>query len=426
MSRQALSGLRILDLTQVAAGPYSTFTLGFLGAEIIKVESHKRGDSTRGHVVPPPHQFFTYPDGKPGPRPWDQRADYVQRNRNKLGVTLDLTMPEGKAVFLRLVERCDALMENFRAAVMERWGLDFATLSKVNPRLVYLKMSSQGNTGPERNYGSLGYTMENIAGLTSMTGYEGERPLMTNETYPDPVAGTLGIGGLLLGFRYLRQTGKGCFIDMSQREVTTGLLGDAVMDYTMNGRIAGTMGNRHRAAAPHGVYPCAGDDEWVAIAVENDAQWAGLCRALGDPAWAHDPRFADAAARWRLQADIDRPLGEWTRRLTKHDAMERLQAAGVPAGAMLKGKEVIHDPHLRERDFWDWNYTPAVGRAYAYVGIAWHYSKTPRRAGFPAPALGEHNHQVFGGLLGMTEDEIAELERKGVIGTEPEWKTTPV
>lgn len=426
MSRNALQGIRILDLTQVAAGPYSTFPLGFMGAEVIKVESHKRGDSTRGQVDPPAHQLFSYPDGKPGPRPWNQRADYVQRNRNKLGITLDLTMDEGKAVLLRLVERCDALMENFRAAVMERWGFDYERLVKVNPRLVYLKMSSQGNTGPERNYGSLGYTMENTSGLTSITGYDGGRPLMSNETYPDPVAGTLGVGALLLGLRYVRQTGRGCLIDMSQREVTTGLLGEAIMDYTMNGRVQGPTGNRHPAMAPHGVYPCAGEDEWVAIAVGNDAQWAGMLRALGSPEWGSDARLGDGSSRWRHQDIIDEHLARWTRGFGHYEAMHRLQAEDVPVAAVLKGNEVIHDPHLTERNFWDWNYMPEVGRAYAYVGTAWHLSKTPRREGSPAPGLGEHNHQIYGGLLGLSAEEIAGLEEKGVIGTQPLWTTTPV
>lgn len=426
MTRKALEGVRILDFTQVAAGPYSTFLLGFMGAEVIKVESHKRGDSTRGLPKPPVHQLHTYPDGQPGARPWDQRSDYVQRNRNKLSITVDATTPEGKALLIKLAKQSDALMENFRASVIDRWGLSYQDIKAEAPHLVYLKMSSQGNNGPERNYGSLGYTMECLGGLASITGYTPDQPSMTNETYPDPVAGVLGVGALLAGLRYRRKHGTGVFIDLAQREVTTCLLAEAAMDYSMNRRVHRPMGNHHPSMAPHNLYPCQGDDYWVAIAVNGDAQWAALKTALGDPAWARDPRFSESLSRWQHQEEIDAHLAEWTRQRTHYEAMDQLQAQGVPAGAVLKGREAPHNPQLAARDWWDWNLTPEVGRAYAYAGTPWTMSKTDRQPGAPAPRMAEHNRYVFTELLDMTEDEIAALDAKGVIGAEPLWTQSPV
>ncbi|MBI2886477.1 MAG: CoA transferase [Chloroflexi bacterium] len=422
MPRQALEGIRILDLTQVAVGPYSTLMLGLMGAQVIKVESNRRPDTSRGAVKPRANQVALYPGQDPGERPWNRSAHLVHRNRYKLGITLDATSPEGKALFMRLAAQCDALMENYRASVIDRWGLSYAVLSEVNPQLVYLKLSSQGNTGPERDYGSLGSTMECTGGLASITGYRDGVPLMTNETYPDPVAGVLAVGALLAGLRYRRRTGRGVFIDFSQREVTTCLLGDAVLDYTMNGRIQAPTGNRHPTYAPHGVYPCQGEDCWIAIAVRNDQEWQGLQRALGGPAWASDPMFADASGRWHHQEALDAHLSAWSRGQEHYQAMHLLQAHGVPAGAALKGREVAQDPHLEARDWWDRTVYPEVGRAYSYISTPWMLSKSPRGPGVPAPGLGEHNGFVYSELLGVSEEELQRLEERGVIATEPLWE----
>lgn len=420
MSGPALSGLRILDLTQVAAGPYATFLLGFLGAEVIKVESCRRPDIARGPTVPRPNQYQRYPGRQPGDQPWNRDAHHAQRNRNKLSLTLDLTEPAGKALLLRLLPLCDALIENYRASVMDRWGLGWEVLRSTAPHLIYVKLSSQGNTGPERDYGSLGLTLECTAGLASVTGYPDDgRPRMTNEVYPDPVVGVLAVGALMAALRHRQQTGQGCLVDLSQREVTTALIGDAVLDYSMNGRVPAPIGNRHPWQAPHGVYPCRGEDAWVAIAVAGDEDWAGLRRALGDPDWAADQRFADSAGRWHHQDEIDARLSEWTKQLGHYEAMERLQAEGVAAGAVLKGSEVVVDPHLAARGWWDRIDSPDVGREYAYVGAPWVFGASPRPPGHPAPPLGAHNEYVLGELLGLSAGDLAELEAKGIIGTVP-------
>ena len=418
MTEQALEGLRILDLTQIAAGPYATLLLGFMGAEVIKVESCARMDINRGPARPTPENHRLYPHGEPGERPWNRTAHHVHRNGNKLSLTLDLAADRGKEVFLKLVTICDALIENYRASVMDRLGLGYRALSQVNSRLVYVKISSQGATGPERDYGSLGSTLEQTAGLASITGYGDGKPLMTNETYPDPVVGILAVGALMAALRRRRQTGKGTMVDLSQREVTVALLGEHVLDYSLTGRVASPMGNRHPLMVPQGVYPCQGDEMWIAISVGSDEEWRRLCQAIGQPDLAQDPRFETIDARRCNQAALDQILSAWTRERDHYGAMHLLQAHGVRAGAVLKAGETIVDPHLEARGFWDVVDHPDAG-TYKQVSTPWRLSRNPRRFTRPAPALGEHNRYLLGELLGLSAQEIAALEAEGIIGTRP-------
>ena len=418
MTRPVLNGLRILDLTQVAVGPYSTLLLGFMGAEVIKVESCSRMDISRGTARPTPGAGRVYPGGEPGERPWNRAGHHVHRNVNKMSVTLDLSSARGKELFLSLAKVCDVLAENFRASVMDRLGLGYDVVSKVNPQLIYLKISSQGATGPERDYGSLGSTLEQTAGLASITGYEDGIPLMTNETFPDPVVGILSVGALMAALRRRRWTGEGTLVDVSQREATVTMLGEAILDYSANGRVAGTTANRHPSMAPHGVYPCQGDDMWVAVAVSSEDEWSGLCRAIGRSDLAQEARFATASDRLHNREELDQVLSAWTQERDHNQVMHMLQAHGVPAGAVLKGGETIQDPHLEARGFWDVVEHPEAG-AYKQVTTPWILSKNPRQTAVAAPGLGEHNGYVLGELLGLSEQEMQELEEAGITGTRP-------
>ena len=414
----ALDGLRVLDLTQVAAGPYSTMLLAFMGAEVIKVESCSRMDINRGRARPAPGDTRVYPGGEPGERPWNRAAHHVHRNINKLSVTLDLGAPRGKELFLDLARICDVLVENYRASVMDRLGLGYDAVSQANPQLIYVKISSQGDSGPERDYGSLGSTLEQTAGLASVTGYEGGPPLMTNETYPAPVVGILAFGALMAALRRRRATGRGCLVDLSQREVTSMLLGEAFLDYSANGRVAGTMGNRHWDMSPHGVYPCLGDDMWAAISVSAEDEWLGLCRCKGQPQLASDSRFQDLESRRRNQAELDQIISTWTLEKEHYQVMHMLQAHGVPAGAVLKANETLADPHLEDRGFWDVVDHPEAG-TYKQTTTPWILSKNPRLPAIAAAGLGEHNFQVFNGLLGLSPGEIDDLVESGIAGYTP-------
>ena len=417
-NRPALGGLRILDLSQVAAGPYATMFLGFMGAEVIKIESLSRMDINRGKARPSPDDLRVYPDGDPGEHPWNTTAHHVHRNINKRSLTLDLGAKRGKELFLELAKVCDVLVENYRGSVMDRLGLGYDVVSRLNPGLIYMKISSQGANGPEANYGSLGSTLEQTAGLASITGYDDDLPLMTNLVYPDPVVGILSFGALMTALRRRLKTGSGCLVDLSQREVTTMLLGEAILDFSVTGRIAGTMGNRHRDMAPQGVYPCSGEDMWVAISVSSDEEWESLCRVMGQPHLASDSRFADPKSRRNNHDDIDLVISTWTKTQDHYQVMYLLQAQGVPAAPVLKGGEVIDDPHLESRGFWDVVNHPEAG-TYKQVTTPWLLSNSPRATSTPAPGLGEHNYQVLSGLLGLSKSEIDTLAQKGVIGNTP-------
>ena len=417
-NRPALSGLRILDLSQVAAGPYATMFLGFMGAEVIKIESLSRMDINRGKARPSPDDLRVYPNGDPGEHPWNTTAHHVHRNINKRSLTLDLSAKRGKELFLELAKVCDVLVENYRGSVMDRLGLGYDVVSRINPGLIYMKISSQGANGPEANYGSLGSTLEQTAGLASITGYDDGLPLMTNLVYPDPVVGILSFGALMTALRRRLKTGSGCLVDLSQREVTTMLLGEAILDFSVTGRIAGTMGNRHRDMAPQGVYPCSGEDMWVAISVSSDEEWESLCKVMGQPHLATDSRFADPKSRRNNHDDIDLVISTWTETQDHYQVMYLLQAQGVPAAPVLKGGEVIDDPHLESRGFWDVVNHPEAG-TYKQVTTPWLLSNNPRATSTPAPGLGEHNYQVLSGLLGLSKSEIDTLAQKGVIGNTP-------
>ncbi|HAA94062.1 MAG TPA: hypothetical protein DHW65_10590 [Dehalococcoidia bacterium] len=414
----ALQGLRILDLSQVAAGPYATMFLGFMGAEVIKLESLSRMDINRGRARPTADDLRVYPNGEPGERPWNRTAHHVHRNINKQSLTLDLSAQRGKELFLELAQVCDVLVENYRGSVMDRLGLGYDVVSKLNPRLIYLKISSQGATGPEANYGSLGSTLEQTAGLASITGYEDGLPLMTNLVYPDPVVGILSFGALMTALRRRLKTGTGCLVDLSQREVTTMLLGESFLDFSVTGQVAGTMANRHRDMAPHGVYPCSGDDMWVAISVGSQEEWEGLCRVIGQPELATGPRFADGELRRGNQDALDAIISAWTADKDHYQVMHLLQAEGVTAAPVLKGDEAIVDPHHEFRGFWDTVEHPEAG-TYKQVTTPWQLSRSPRGRSTPAPGLGEHNHQVLSGLLGLSQEEIDTLVAEGTTGEIP-------
>lgn len=418
MATHALEGLRILDMTQVAVGPYATLLLGFMGAEVIKVESCSRLDISRGPARPASGGAGLYPQGEIGEQPWNRTGHYIHRNGNKLSLTLDLAAARGKELLLQLASHCDVLIENYRASVMDRLGLGYETMSQVNPRLIYVKISSQGATGPEKDYGSLGSTLEQTAGLASITGYGDGLPLMTNETFPDPVVGMLAVGALMAALRQRRQTGIGTFIDLAQREVTAAMLGEHILAHALTGQIPGPMGNRDLHMAPQGVYPCRGEDMWVAISVADDAQWQGLSQAIGQPQLAQDARFATLSARQAHADELDTILSAWTQEQDHNQVMHTLQAHDVPAGAVLQGGETIADPHLHARGFWDEVDHPESG-PYQQVTTPWNLSKSPRRTTTPAPSLGAHNAYVLGDILGLSEPDIAALAQEGIIGTRP-------
>lgn len=409
----ALAGIRIADLTIITAGAAATQILADFGAEVIKVEAGRYPDPFRswGSGLTPPADID---------RPWDASPPFNVVNRNKLGLSLDLKDPRGREVFLRLVAVSDVVTENFRRGVMERLGLGYDELRKVRPDLVMVSFSSQGNDGPESGYASYGSTLDALSGLMSVTGYDENSPVWSGNdvNYPDQVVSLLGAGIILAGLRYRRLTGRGIYIDLSQRELVTAMLGEVILDYTVNGRRRTPSGNRDGSMVPHGCYPCRGEDAWVAIAVEDDRQWAALCRAMGRPHLASDPDFATLPARRRRAAEIDALISEWTSRYDKREVMGLLQAVGVPAGAVLNGRDLLEDPHLKARGFFTRVDHP-VGGPQLQRTWPFNLSRTPGTVRSPAPCLGEHTRRVLTGLLGYSDAEVDELEAAGVIAYAP-------
>jgi len=390
-NQPVLQNIRILDFTWVLAGPYATRILADFGAEVIKVQP----------LMPEAEDKFS-------------RGYYNTWNRNKLGITLNLNKPQGVALARKLVGISDAVMENFTPRVMANWGLDYPNLKKIKPDLIMLSMSTMGNTGRWRDYTGFGPTIQAFSGITHLTSFPGKPPLGLGYSYADHIAGLMASLALLGALEYRHRTGEGQYIDVSQVEAMSSLLGSAILDYTVNGRPAEPMGNSSTQAAPYGVYRCQGDDRWCALAVFTDEEWQGFRRALGNPPWTKDKRFATLSSRLENSDELDRLVEGWTREHSAEEVMARLQEQGVAAGVVQDASDLANDPQLKERGFFIELDHPELGKTISDA-IPIKLSDTPAKYHRPAPVLGQDNGYVYGELLGMSEDEVAELKEQGII-----------
>ncbi len=401
-----LQGVRVLDFTWVWAGPYATMLLAMLGAEVIKVEGPEWLDLGRRSIV--------WPLAEPEPLeiPINQGASFNSINMSKLGVTIDLGKPAGVDLARRLVRVSDVVVDNMRAGAMERLGLGYRALQEVNPGIIVLSSTGRGSQGPERHYAGYATIHCAVGGAAHITGYPDEPPSTTTGDV-DLMNATAAAYAIVAALHHRAQTGEGQFIDYSQCEGVTSLIGEVLLDYEMNGRSPGRVGNCDQRMAPHNLYACWGVDRWVALAVETDAEFAALAAVIGRPELADDPRFADAASRKRHEAELDRLIGEWTRPRDRDTVVELLSAAGLAAAPSHNAEELIRNPHLRQRGAFVEVDHPEVGRR-EFVGVPWKMSDYEPPVSH-APMLGEHNDQVFRELLGLTDSEMAELRRQGVI-----------
>jgi len=398
-----LAGVRVADFTWVWAGPFCTMQLAHLGAEVIRVESARRVCLLRN--LPP------WLEGKPG----INRSGYFnQYNQGKRSITLDLSQPEAKEIAKRLVAASDVAAENFAAGVIERLGLGYEALKGVKEDIIMISMSGYGQTGPESGYVSYGPAQVPLAGMSSLTGYAGWQPMHVGMSYGDPNAGRHAAFAVLAALLYRERTGKGQYIDMSQWESTMVLLGEGFMDFAMNGTQPPRSGNRDPWMAPHGIFRCDGEDQWLSIACGSDGEWRALCGAMGRPGLADDPRFRTLADRKANEDALEAIVEEWTSTQDPMAATELLQAAGVAAFPPMVNYMLDADPHLAERGFWVEKEHPEVG-AVRHTGIPWRMSETPCEVWRAAPTLGQDNEYVFGELLGMSGKQIVELAERGVI-----------
>jgi benzylsuccinate CoA-transferase BbsF subunit len=389
-----LDGVRVLDFTWVVAGPVTTRILADLGADVIKVERRVSMD------------FGDRRGGMSG-----------TLMRGKRALVLDLNDARALELARRLACACDVVVDNFSARVMTNLGLDYETLSQRRADIICVRMTGFGLTGPNRDHVSYGPTLQALTGYTLLMGEPDGPPAGFGYSYSDLAGGNLGALAVLAALWYRRRTGRGQLVDLAQLEAVASLLGPVLLERAVDDGVSRATGNASPEApgAPHGVYRCAGDDRWLAITVFTNDEWSGFARALGDPAWTRDPRFATIEGRLASAGELDRRVTEWTRSRIAEDAMERLQEAGVAAGVVANAEDVCaRDPQLAARGHFVDVATPE-GRTVRMDGPPYVLSHTPARVSGPGPLLGEHTDAVLRDLLGLDDDELRMLHADGVV-----------
>ncbi len=404
MNDSLLKDIRIVAATWVWAGPWLGAVLADMGAEVIKVESRQKIDNMR----------YMIGGGAPGPgaNPSPNWGGFNVYNRGVKSCTIDLKKPDGVDLFKELVKISDIVIENFPPRVMPDLGLDYLALKGVKPDIIMVSLNFLGSVGPDKDYVAYASTLAAVGGYVSSFGYPGGDPPPESLYLADPIASMYGVIGALSALYYRRKTGKGQHVDISETEGLISVLPEMVMEYAMNKRIRPRMGNRDEIMAPHGCYPCNGNDKWVAVAVSTEEEWQALCRVMGNPEWTKEERFSDRFKRWQNQDDLDKRVAEWTKNFDAYELTRMLQEVGVAAGPSLNVEELVDDRHIRARGaIFEQNHVEA-GRTVVYRS-PWLSAETGHNR--PAPCLGEHNDYVFKDLLNLSDSRVAALVEEKVI-----------
>ena len=422
----------MVELSIAWAGPLVGRFFGDLGADVIRVEHRgSRGGSLTpggipptapegwrwGDLPPPPFRGGIFPDADPGERPWNRNGPFNKFQRNKRSLCLDLKTEAGRDVFRKLLAEADVLLDNYRPRALDRLGFDFETVTGINPRIVRLSMSGYGSTGPYRERGSWGPILEAHSGLAATTGYEDGGPIKQGAAFPDGIGGLTGTFALLDALRERDRTDAPVYVNLSQLESYVSIGGELVLAASAAGAPPARRGNRSPAFAPQGMYPCRGDDAWVAITVQSGAAWEALATVVGSSALA-DPSLRDAAERRRRHDAIDAEIAAWTASRDAHEVAALLQEAGVAAGPVLSNLEMVADPHLRARDMVVPIDHPDAGRR-EFPGFPIRLSETPVKRFAGAPTLGQHNEAILRDFLGYSGEEYAALLAAGVVADSP-------
>lgn len=419
-----LAGTRALCITSVWSGPFAVQLLADWGCEAIMVESIQRWQlNTRGLIIRPrkdvpaeceggPPFFWAYPNKDPGERPWNRFSWFNMHARNKLSMTVDLTKPNGMDILHRLVKISDFFIENSTPHAMDNLGITYNWLKETKPDIIMVRMPAFGLSGPYRDYRAFGDG--HTAGFAWLMGYSDMDKYSVS--YQNATAGACAALAAVMALHYRKKTGKGQLIEVAQIETLTSQLGEAIMDYTMNRRVHTSIGNRDiHGAVPCGNYRCKGDDRWVSITVRNDKEWQGFCRALGNPEWTKDEKFSTALSRYKNQDELDKLVELWTIGHDHYAVMYMLQKEGVAAAPVSDAAEDYADPHFKEIGVFEEVTHPEAG-THVYPGIGWTQARTPNRIRRYAPRLGEDNEYVYKELLGVSDEDYAELEKEGHIG----------
>jgi benzylsuccinate CoA-transferase BbsF subunit len=398
-----LQGIRVADFAWVIAGPLATQYLAVHGADVIRVESRLRPDVLRAGTP--------FVGGEPGP---DSSTYYASVNQGKRDITLNLRDPRAVELAMRLVATCDIVTENFTPGTMAKLGLGYETIRAVRPDVIMISMGLAGQTGPERHYKGFGTVIQGSAGVTHLTGWPDRPPTGTGVAYTDFVASHVAAFALLCALEHRQRTGEGQYIDLSQQEASLYVLDAALLDYAVNRHEQTRQGNRHPSAAPHGVFPCVGEDAWVAIATYTDREWHALTAAMGEPDWSRQERFSTLLGRKAHEDELERLISEWTAGMASEDVASLLRAAGVPAARVANSHDLHTDPQLQHRGhFVNLNH-PVIGD-FPFDALSYRLNGEIPRPPRAAPLLGQDNAAVYQDLLGLTHDEFETLEADGVF-----------
>ncbi|MCX8126764.1 MAG: CoA transferase [Dehalococcoidia bacterium] len=403
MSERPLDGVKVVSFEHALAGPMTTEILGSYGAEVIRVETGTRLDWHRqagpfvGNISLP-----------------NRSACYLFVNSSKRAITLNLSLPKGVEIAKRIVKWADVVVENFAGGVMAKMGLGYDDLCKVKPDIIMLSAAIYGQTGPFAHVKGHGGPLTALTGFPHITGFPGQEPQFPGFVLTDFIAPRASVIAIVAALDYRRRTGKGQYLDASQLESAIHLLTPMILEYVANGREPVGIGNRCNYAAPHGVYRCAGDNRWCAIAVFTDSEWQAFCKVLSDLTWPKEPRFQTLAGRLKHQDELDFLVEQWTSTKTAEEVMEMLQKAGVPAGVVQTGADLDRDPQLNYRGFYHrFDHPDGIG-SFTYSGMPARMSRTNYRI-TRAPMLGEDNEYVYTKLLEMSDEEFVELLSGGIF-----------
>ena len=404
--KQVFQGVKIVDFTWSIAGPMATRELAEHGATVIRIESHK--------YPCPMRQAGPFRNKETG---INRAGMFANFNTNKLGISLDLSKPRAQEVARKLVMWADIVGESFGPGVIKRFGLDYESVKKIKPDIIYFSTSLQGQYGPHYRYQAWGWQAAGLAGFYETVGWPDRPPKGIPGAYTDQIAPFYMVCALIGALEHRRKTGKGMYIDQAQFEVGVSFAEPSMLDYRVNGRITRRRGNRDPHAAPHGAYRCQGDDCWCTIAVTSEEEWKAFREALGNPPWTRDPKFATLPTRKENEDELDRLVEEWTVKHTAPEVMLLLQGKGVPAGVIQRNEDVCSDPQLKHRHTYRRLSHPEIGYML-HQQPAYQLSRTPCEMAKSAPIMGGHNEHVFKEILGLSDDEVADLLIEGVITTE--------
>jgi benzylsuccinate CoA-transferase BbsF subunit len=395
-SKRALEGVKALGFTYAGTANIVLRNIGMNGATVVRVESSKRPCNLR--VAQP------YKDGIPG---LNRSGYFALYNNDRYSLALDLKHPGASPIVKKLVEWTDILVENFSPGTVERLGLDYEHVKKINPEIIMLSISQQGQTGPHSFMPGYGGTLQGLGGISGLTGWPDRWPVLVDQSYPDFIAPRFAVVALLAALDYRRRTGKGQYIDCSNYENCIHFMTPVVLDYTMNKRNWGLQGNDRGDAAPHGAFRCKGEDKWCVISISSDREWCAFCEVIGRPEWAGDSRFCTLQARRRNREELGKMIIGWTEERTAHQVMTLLQGAGIASGVVQNCEDLFKDPQVSHRNYFKTLDHREMGE-HPYLSTSYLLSDTSPDLRSSAPLLGEHNEFVLKELLGMSEEEYVE------------------